>query len=54
MPALSRQEEYAIQKRRQEKIEKDFVYKRIPKPAPPRKISTPYTDYEKYVIWLID
>lgn len=58
MPPLSRQEGYALRKRRQDKIEKDFVYKKIPKPPtslPLRKrFNIPYTDYEKYVLWLID
>lgn len=58
MPPLPIQQEYALQKQRQDKIERDFVFKRIPKPPSPRPVTrsfdVPYTDYEKYVIWLVD
>jgi len=58
MSPLSIKAEYALQKRRQEKIERDFVFKIIPKPPSPstvpRPFNIPYTDYENYVIWLID
>ena len=58
MPPLPIQQEYALQKRRQDKIERDFVFKRISKPPSPRPLTrsfdVPYTDYENYVIWLID
>lgn len=60
MPPLSIKAEYSLQKRRQEKIERDFVFKIIPKsPADHtvpsvRSFNIPYTNYEKYVLWLID
>jgi len=58
MPPLPIQQEYALQKRRQDKIERDFVFRRIPKPPSPPPVASsfniPYTDYEKYVLWLID
>lgn len=55
MPTLSIQQEYALQKVRQEKIEKEFVWKRVPihKPSTMTK-KAPLTFYEKYVSWLID
>lgn len=57
MPPLPIQQEYTLQKRRQEKIERDFVFRIIHKPPPSPSIPRsfpPYTNYEKYVIWLID
>lgn len=58
MPILSVQEEYALRKKRQEKIERDFVFKIMPKPPNPlplrKRFNIPYTNYEKYVVWLID
>ena len=58
MPALSVQEEYALRKKRQDKIERDLIFRRIPKPPTSlslrKPLNIPYSNYEKYVLWLID